>query len=170
MNFRTLTIDPGVRACGWAGWGPTAPGEPGRLGAAGVSRVRADATIEWACREHTEQIPRGAAHVVIESMAWRPGDARSNPNDLIAVQTVAAFLAGRMGGFLEFVPAATWKGTIPKGVHHERIRAVLEEGERRILEEALAITPKAHHKEILDAIGIGLYYSDRINRGGGARR
>lgn len=78
-------------------------------------------------------------------------------NDLIDVQTVGAVYVTRAAREVRFVRALDWKGNVPKDIHHKRIRKQLDSAETAVLEEALTKAPKGSHKEILDAVGIGLW-------------
>lgn len=157
-----VSIDPGVRPLGWALWSRDA------LVNAGCSRAPAHVPIETALEIHRDNLGwavRGSA-VAIESMVYRPKD--STPQDLIDVQTIGLGVAG-MGAAITLYRASDWKGTIPKTIHHERIRAVLSAAERAVLDRALSIVPRGNRKEVLDAVGIGCYHLNRTNRSGGPR-
>lgn len=158
-----VSIDPGVRALGVCVW------QDGELWLAHLSRTKArklSEQIEYH-RTNCELAIRldGAA---VESMAYRPTD--STPQDLINVQSVGCALGASMARKLRLYPASEWKGSIEKRIHHARIVEGLMPTERAILDLALRKCPKAHHKEILDALGIGLYHLKRTSKSGGARR
>lgn len=165
-----VSIDPGTEALGWAVW------RHGRLWRAGVSRsVERERSPEAYARYHAAAIglaldPDSPPEAVaLESMEWRHGDVRSQPRDLLAVQTVGCLVAGRLGGFVHLYPPSRWKGTIPKDIHHERIKNALDANERAVLDQALAGVRASNRKEVLDAVGLGLYHLRRTNRSGGER-
>jgi DNA primase len=62
-----------------------------------------------------------------------------------------------------------WKGSIPKAHHHRRILACLDPAEHAIAHDA-AQAAGAHAKEVLDAVGLLVYYMGRTGRSGGERR
>lgn len=169
-----VAIDPGVRALGWA------RADGGRIVACGVSRVEKAPTSEaHRAFMHATQI-RLAGRVdevptsiqtAVESMRWRPNDAASQPNDLLDVQTVgvltAAFLGN--GSIPTLLRAQDWKRNLPKAIMHARLEAVLEPSEVEIVRAAIARAPKAHAKEILDAVGISVYHSGRVDDAGRKR-
>ena len=164
----TLAIDPGVRALGWS------VGYEGILVQCGVSRVRDVYTLDQASRTHADRIRAAIAYsdlAVVESMRWRPRDARSNPNDLIDVQTVG-ILTAHYAHSRDILPVepVDWKSNLPKAIHHARICAALDAGERAILDAALASAPATNAKEILDAVGILIHNQGRIDRSGKAMR
>lgn len=155
------SIDPGSRDLGWALW------RFGELTRCGLARTQRTA-LEGRCLEFSAQLP-DAHRTVVEVMEWRPEDVRSRPNDLLDVQAVGCYLAGETDK-ASFLRARDWKGSIPKNVHHARIWDCLLPAEMEIATVALATAPKKNRKEILDAIGIGLAFARRINRGGGPRQ
>ena len=85
-------------------------------------------------------------------------------------QFIGAGLAGAARGLVIPLKPSTWKSPIPKPIHHVRIRAVLSEKERSILDAAFEETIASHHKEILDAVGIGLFYTKRTRKDGSRAR
>lgn len=160
-----IAIDPGVRVVGWAK----------RYGSAIVSCgiARSDIPrIETRALDIAARIcpyyNAAPVPVAVESMRWRPNDPKSQPNDLIDVQTVGLLVAARLSGGLgiRLVPPQEWKRSLPKAVVHNRIAGVLSEDEREIVANALARAPKEHAKEILDAVGISLYASGRVDGAG----
>lgn len=170
-----VAIDPGVRALGWA------RADDGRIVACGVSRVeKAPKSEAHRAYMHAAQITIEAnledarivgVYTVVESMRWRPNDAASQPNDLLDVQTVgvltAAFLGN--GSIPALLRAQEWKRNLPKAIMHARLEAVLEPSEVEIVRAAIARAPKAHAKEILDAVGISVYHSGRVDDAGRKR-
>lgn len=158
-----IAIDPGVWVVGWA----TSYGSA--IVACGIARSD-DPRIEIRALDIAARIRTSAAPVpvAVESMRWRPNDPKSQPNDLIDVQTVGLLVAARLSGGLgiRLVPPQEWKRSLPKAVVHNRIAGVLSEDEREIVADALARAPKEHAKEILDAVGISLYASGRVDGAG----
>lgn len=158
-----VSIDPGIRALGWARWVDRG------LVACGVSRARAadPSDLVHLAEVHASAIGKGSAEVVVlESMEAAGG--RVPPQDLLDVQTVGVLTAARVGNLYLLHPS-TWKGSIPKEFHQPRFRAVLDRRETEVLDRGLA-NSGSHAKEVLDAVGLGLYYLTRTNRSGGPRR
>jgi len=157
-----VAIDPGVKVLGWAAFL-----DSGALVDCGISRTKAR-DLSAALAEHVENMREfSPAVVALESMRYTPG-RRTTPQDLIDVQTIGVGVASALGPVRLYPPSA-WKGSIPKDVHHARTRAALEPEERERLGAILAQCPKINRKEILDAVGIGLYHLKRTNRSGGSR-
>lgn len=157
-----ISIDPGVKALGWATWGC------GGLERAGLSRT-IERDLGRAIAGHLANLedigpcPESA----VEHMTYRPTD--STPQDLINVEAVGCAVGCSKAHRMCLYTPSTWKGSIPKYIHHARIVDVLSDNETRTLDWALRGCPKGHRKEILDAVGIGLYHLRRTNRSGGAR-
>ena len=166
-----VAIDPGVRALGWA------RADGGRIVSCGVSRVASAHALEDVARAHVTQIrrdaglepaPRTPLSAVVESMRWRPNDASSQPNDLLDVQTVGVLTAAMLveGVAPRLLRAQAWKRNLPKAIMHARLEAVLSDAEREVVVSALARAPKSNAKEILDACGISVYASGRVDDAG----
>lgn len=158
-----VSIDPGIKALGWARFHDLGPGRPCELFSCGASR-NASGTLPEVARTHAERIARGVDVVALESMTVR-GANSIPPQDLINVQTVGAIVAASLTHRIVLLTPEEWKGTVPKSIHHPRIRAALSEAERGTLGGACDLAG-ANAKEVLDAVGIGLYYLGRIDRAG----
>lgn len=167
-----LSIDPGIRALGWALFVPCYHGV--FLAHAGLSRTK-EKHLDQVIKEHVENIlhrvsesDRQVAVSVVETMQI---DGRQvPPQDLLDVQAVGFAVAASLGPVRSLRPSQ-WKGTLPKTVHHARIRGALESHELEILNCCLGRgVPKAHWKEVLDAVGIGCYYLKRTTRAGVRRQ
>jgi len=160
-----LSIDPGTKNLGWAHF------RLGLLWATGCSRTTLR-TRDDQVAVHKDNILRASGHAVrgaLESMVYNPRRKGSVPKDLLDVQMVGGLVLGSCVRGTQITYAAhRWKGQVPKAIHHERIVKVLSPYERNILDEALSGCPRGNHKEILDAMGIGLYDLGRTRRGGGA--
>ncbi len=173
MSLLLLSIDPGTRALGWAYWSQ----RDETLIAAGCSRVKAVVPGSAAlARGHVENIripdsiarPYQCAAAVVEHMEAKAARA-TTPQDLIEVEAVGCLVAASLAANWALIGASEWKGTIPKEIHHPRLLEVLNAAELMVVNEALIRVPVSNHKEVLDAVGIGLYYLRRTNRSGGKR-
>lgn len=157
-----LAIDPGVRALGGAFF------RDGTLLEARCSIAR-EGSLGACVIRHLSTFHGITAHrpdVALELMRIRAKDSRSRPDDLIDVQAAGSALAGACRSRVTFYPPSEWKAGVPKTIHHKRLLGALVAEERLALDCALSTTPKSHHKEILDALGIGLYHLSRTTRGG----
>lgn len=156
-----VSIDPGKHACGWALWLP------------GISGALVDAGL-WAPRVGDLTLPPpldlSVETVYLESMEIRGTGSKTPPADLLRVEGTGHLLTGWLRPRrLVTWTASAWKGSVPKDIHHPRIRHALGPDETAILERAIKAAPKTNAKEILDAVGIGLYGLGRTQRGGTTR-
>lgn len=126
------------------------------------------AQIVGMARELFEETP-GAHKIVVERMNFRAGrsDAATDLMDVMAVVGAYLGLLGNsagdaVGGWIEFAEPSEWTSGRPKAQNHARIRSRLSEEEKTALEAGLYRCPKANHKELLDAVGIGLYALKRL--------
>jgi hypothetical protein len=143
-----IAIDPGKRT-GWAVFDAT-----GKLTGAGWSN------------EHTildePPITLDKRDVVIEKPVVYP--TRNVPaGDLIDLAVLVGDLRGfyRRHGFeVCLVAPRTWKGTVPKPIHHKRVLDALTPEERA----SLPTRPRARDFDhnMLDAVGLGLWKLKRI--------
>lgn len=95
---------------------------------------------------------------MIEVPRVYPKGHTPNPNDLIPVAVVAGVfgrvLAGK-GARVRFVAPKTWKGSVPKVVHNNRVMKKLTGAELRVLDDCGA--PASLRHNVVDAVGIGLW-------------
>ena len=160
--MHVVAIDPGKHVCGYAVWEQHPEFGPAfHLTDAGIFVVgRSEYPID-------PESP--VALVYLEQMETRGGKL-GNAADLLAVSTGGAFLAGmfRPERLIPFTPTQ-WKGQVPKDVHHPRILhalATLDPKGSAHLDDTLPTIPAKHRKEVLDAVGIGLYGLGLTHRGG----
>lgn len=106
-----------------------------------------------------------------------------DPNKLLPLYGQALELFGRLARYqeaeadrdddvptpirIEYTPA-TWKGQVPKEVHHARILARLTSAELADLPPCRVSkgNPHGYDNNMLDAIGLGLFYLGRTLAGG----
>lgn len=89
------------------------------------------------------------------------GAQRASKKDLITL----AIRAGEVGGVLcyltglepKYVEPVTWKGSVGKKIMNDRVLAKLSPDEIKLLRGF----PKAAKDDLLDAIGIALYFANR---------
>lgn len=101
--------------------------------------------------------------VVVEVPRWYPKEHEIDVNDLLDLGLKAGVLSGfyeQRGVEVESVFPRTWKGTVPKKIHNERVLAALTEEEVALLPRR----PRAkdHDHNVLDAVGIGLWKLGRM--------
>ena len=142
-----VAIDPGAKHLGWARF------VDGVLSTCGLSK----ASMPGA---HADNVCEGSKHdrpdvVIVEQMS--PRDL-PNEADLLRVTETGCYVAGTLQpSTFRLVPARTWKGSVPKDIHHRRVRAKLSPVELARLERGLeGVAPRLQHN-VLDAVGIGLY-------------
>ena len=145
--MRILAIDPGLACCGVAWY------VDGTYGACSV-RVKGQDLVER-CKEITrsviEKSPTPSAHLlfwdllVIEKMQVYQGSKQEgDPNDLINLSILTGILFERIPYADHLLPLpVTWKGGVPKEIHHRRIR-----------EEVPGLGRQS--KDAMDAVGLVL--------------
>jgi hypothetical protein len=87
------------------------------------------------------------------------GDRRKYHKDIDALLQVGDALDRLIEGWEEKYRPGEWKGNAPKSAHHRRIREALRA-------EEMAIAPHTNDHDAWDAIGIGLFATNRTKRGG----
>ncbi len=147
-----LAIDPG--AC--TGWAIFLPGVG--LHSAGVCTVD-----DLSSPMFDTFAPRHAELVIEIPQVYRAALSKGDPNDLIKVAVQAGRWIERAklrGWGVREVHPTTWKGQIPKEIHHARIENALLADERARASSALSL-PKSKRHNALDAIGLGLFHLGR---------
>jgi hypothetical protein len=99
------------------------------------------------------------AVAVIELPVIYPlGLGKGDPNDLITLALLVGDLRGyyrRAGLDVALVKPRTWKGTVPKPIHNERVLGALTPDERALLPRYGRKRGFDHN--MLDAVGLGLW-------------
>jgi hypothetical protein len=116
------------------------------------------ALIECGMTDHTQPVP-GKPYLgpfVIESQ-FIDRDSRVNTQDVIRLAQSAGRIAANYPEAVWYLPAQ-WKGGVPKAVHQKRILAALSDEEKALLKDM----NKGTLKQVLDAIGLGLYHLGRL--------
>ena len=154
MTRRLIAIDPG-ETTGWASFYDrvlincgTVVGSPPQL--PGID-------------EGDDQL-WGPVDVVIEKPVSYPMD-KVDANDLITLAiTVGEWkeFLGRWAPGVELVKPRTWKGTVPKTIHNDRIVALLTAEEKALMPKRPRA--KTYDHNMLDAVGIGLWKLQRSRR------
>lgn len=160
-----VSIDPGLRECGVATF------KDGTLVDAWLARCNLDnGPKQWVAMAQTvlDHVDlHDCDELVIEYMQTRRG-RRDAHDALIQLSLVSGGIyclvdEKNLGNVkLVHAPANTWTGRRPKKVNHNRVWSRLGLTEVATLEEGLTKTPKKNHKELLDAVGIGLWHLKRL--------
>lgn len=178
-----FTIDPGVRGAGLALFLERTPQAPGQLVAATYVRVVGDGyfaeavelsrkTSAWLASKITRFI---SLRVILEFPKVYPHSEKRDkktgkvikvdPNDLVnlgaaAYATALGAESFNVGTFTRVYPR-DWKGTMDGDAMTERIRDRLTPPELAALDPAV---PASLAHNMLDAVGIGLWDVDRLER------
>lgn len=136
-----LAIDPGTTT----GWALFTSGDR-RLAMCGLNQPEEPAPI---------------TSVTIERPRIYPHGRTKNPNDVLSVAINAGEWAGRYKALgvpvVRYVEPATWKGQVPKDVHHARIWSRLSANEQEIVSVCGRGMPPSKRHNMLDAVGLGLW-------------
>src|SRR3972149_4885609 len=142
-------IDPGVHATGVAHFD---------FGYLHAVRLVPGKTLEEMLRAFF-LLPMSAEMIIERPTGY--GKGKSDPDDLIrgALVAGAASMCCWEEGELRFVEPRTWKGQVPKEIHHRRVVAALSAAELARIAE---IQPKSLQHNVLDAVGLGLWHLGRL--------
>lgn len=101
--------------------------------------------------------------VLIEVPRHYPHNEKGDTNDLIdlAVQVgqLKAWCELR-GATVTLVWPRTWKGSVPKNIHNERVLRALSDVERKLLPKSPRARKYDHN--CVDAVGLGLWKLERL--------
>lgn len=95
--------------------------------------------------------------VIVEIPTSRGGNTPASVDSLITLAITAGRVIGRyeeLGQRVRTVTPNQWKGSVPKAIHHKRIKA-------RLTSEELALLVGASG-DMIDAVGIGLWDLGRL--------
>jgi hypothetical protein len=149
----TIAIDPGKRT-GWAEFHDSVLKNANAMHSSSM----------LASPPMPPQDPWAVRTVVIELPQVYPfGQGKGDPNQLITLAVIVGDLRGfyrRQGCIVQLVKPRTWKGTVPKKIHNERVL-------RKLSSEELDILPKRprakdYDHNMVDAIGLGLWALQRM--------
>lgn len=166
----TVTIDPGLNECGIALWRDdrlvdaellqtrTKPTDPVDDRIMGMARELEGALLGLYEHNGEEIHP---LHIVVERMEPRKR-LEAAWSSLIDLALISGVVLGIPEATAKFLRPSEWTGGRAKAVNHPRILKRLSPEERDVLERAKASCPAKNHKELLDAVGIGLYTHMRL--------
>lgn len=163
-----LTIDPGVKCCGWAYFRDM------YLVKAGLSRTKFE-TIEERTRDHYNNfmmmglLEKADIVIVEKPQVYQQRMWKGDPNDLIDLAIVVGGIVAntRPTVIVRTVTPNQWKGQTPKDVTDARTRRTLtKRGEQSALQNPVVLgKPKGAPDNLLhnmiDAIAIGLAHLQR---------
>lgn len=161
---RVFAVDPGLRSCGLALF------DGGELvGAELVVHRNGNGPSQWrgmgeAVSDAIRELGgrrRPTDELVIEYMQTRRGRSDAH-DDLIQLSQVSGVIYALGPRQIYHAPANTWTKGHTKEKNHPRIKRRLSNLEQATLEECLSCFPAGSWKEIIDAVGIGLWHLRRL--------
>lgn len=157
-----VAVDPGLRACGAALY------VDGALCAAAyvASHSTAKGAPAWHAMAHAvhnrvwQDWKVYPNRFLVEHMQVYTGQPVPSA-DLLDVQSVSAMLCNmfwsQCEGAVQAVLPATWKGQVPKHIHHARVLKELSPAETVVLQKGFLGVRKDLQHNVLDAVALGLY-------------
>lgn len=94
---------------------------------------------------------------------------KGDPNDLITLAVRVGRYTERLtphAGALEHVKPATWKGQVPKDIHHNRMIKRLGVAEAYLLASVLEPMAEKPREDVCDAVALGLWALGRLRKSG----
>lgn len=157
MIGRIAAVDPGKYEAGWAVF------EGGRLVDCGASyhEPRLNQRVFVSLSDTVSEAIGDVDVVHVESMKMRRNTLAAVPRLMELMMFVGA-LAVRVETKVELVEPQVWTSGRPKAANHRIIRSRLDAKEAQHLDVVLGRTLRRNHKEVLDAVGIGLYALQRL--------
>jgi hypothetical protein len=149
-----VSVDVGLHGLALAAW------EEGVLQAAWYQPAEEKGRGAEAWRRLARAVPAelAGADLVVETMVHYEG-SRVDPSDLLELQGICGCVAmAQPWNTVEAVEARTWSEGVPKDVRHARLERLLEK--RGWVEAVVAPKPKKRMADILDAVGLGLWWHE----------
>lgn len=149
-----LAIDPGVRLCGWAYFIGAVFMDCGLFETSHGKRVPRNALLYNEFRE-TCMIKDVTDMIVEIPCVYGTDQQKGDQNDLIHLAYTAGIIVGHITAFRNInkigrVSPQEWKGSTPKAIHNERVKAKHPEAIPMV--ERVA---KSYQHNVWDAIGLG---------------
>ena len=142
-----LSVDPGG-CTGWAYW------RSNRLVSCGVCAPEAFREIV-----PPEAFATSKVGVIELPMVYQR--SKAPPKDIIRLAVRVGIITEKMlaGGIPEVIELCptTWKGQVPKQIHHARIFAKLSPAEQEVVRKCGQGIAPSLRNNMLDAVGLGLY-------------
>lgn len=159
MNF--VAIDPGLRGCGVAVFrngrvkeAVYVESQERKARGADCFVAMADEVYRW----RWERCAKGYTIVELPQV-YTSKHQKGDQDDILQLAGVVGAICQCNGGDVQTVRPREWKGTVAKEVMATRIVSRLDEAERA----AIVRKSAALDHNIIDAIGIGLWYLGRLN-------
>ena len=157
-----LAIDPG-RDQGWSVYHVTMA-----LGPSGKPTFSGSTLVNCGLGDVPPQaLPESPLGVVIEKPEVYADRAmwKGDPNNLVTLGIRVGRALERYGeGKTTLVLPKTWKGQVPKEVHHARAKTKLTEIELARLARCVGRVAVSKQHNVLDAVALGLWYLGRLGR------
>lgn len=148
-----ISIDPGTKEIGWATW------HSGRLAGCGLLKFNDLSILRRMVADQFSSLrPEHREVIVEEPKVYLRGKA--DPEDILQLAKVAGAV-GSVSSYTTFVKPGTWKGQVPKTIHHNRIQKLLCYDEMERVDYCMSAVPAAKKHNVWDAIGLGLYHLQR---------
>jgi hypothetical protein len=150
-----LAVDPGLRGCGAALF------FDGALTFAHyVRNPNREDRGPAAWRDMAEAVRLFAQGRLIDALVLEVPQVytrgKGDPGDLVELAGVDGAILGRLMPVQQYgYKPREWKGSVPKDIHHARVRKTLTEAERQILENS---APASLRHNVLDAIALGKWW------------
>jgi len=156
MDF--IAIDPGKRSIAWALF------KGSRLTRCGFTR-HAGRDFGRGLRDMLYQVREDCGEyrsikTVVEMPRIYPKGRDKDPNDIVDLAAVAGGCA--ILGPLQFIHPRRWKGNVPKDVQNKRVNKHLDEAELGVLTECIAPIPRSLQHNVLDAVGLGIWWRGQV--------
>jgi hypothetical protein len=101
--------------------------------------------------------PAAKFAVLERPQIYRAGKSKGDPNDLITLAIQLGRYVDRLeraGVVCRLVTPTSWKGQVPKDIHHKRIEGSLSPRDARAVLDGLDGIPSGKQHNVLDAIGL----------------
>lgn len=162
-----LAIDPGKLECGWALF------ENGVLDKAGLARnpvhkPGAEGPDVWleTTKQILEEVSAERPDVLVMEIpqVYKQGQQKGDQKDLVELAGVDGCIRGLfcLADKCVVYRPAQWKGQTPKPIHNKRVMAKLTQAEIKTFEADTADVPRSLLHNVVDAVGIGLFYLGRM--------
>lgn len=150
-----MSVDPGLRAAGYAVWKDGELLEVGLL--RGLKTGRGPQAWLAVAQAGSEWLSKIDELVIEFPKVYQGSKAKGDPADLLELAAVVGTLVGTAPSTTRttiYLPRE-WKSNVPKDIHQARLYAALPPKERSLVD---AVKPASLRHNALDAVGIGKYF------------
>lgn len=96
--------------------------------------------------------------IIERPQVYRAGKSKGDPNDLVTLAIRVGRYQERLevaGVHVDLVLPTSWKGQVPKTIHHDRVNAALAETERAIVARvAKSANARGYDDNVWDAVAL----------------